>query len=381
MSALPDLVRDSLADLADTAAVPDGIADRALAAGARRRRRRTVLVAAAAVVVSVAMATPYAVLRADQATPPGAAHVRNAVFALHRGGSGDPNEKPEPNPRWEILDPRTGEYRNVVAGWVSAPTADLRYALVTALFTDPDPRRIGRLDTATGTVRWYTAPAPAVSAPQISPDGRHAAYWMNDSERMEGVAVVDLKTGQVNLIRIQRWPVTLDNAHAGNGWFYPPKEHEWRLDNHRITIHDTVYDLAGKRIGTLPLPADANTIAIRPDGDGALIQPGGKSGAFALTDAAGAVTSQFTLDLPPCPRAAQNCPRQLDFVGWRGTGEMLIWPGPGAYDRPDTPIEAVNLRTGERRTVHQIGGSPSVDGLITFPAERLAHEVRQRIAF
>jgi hypothetical protein len=381
MNALPDIVRDSLADLADTAAVPDGIADRALAAGDRRRRRRTVLVAAATVVAAAAVATPYAVLRADEVAP-GAPSARNAVFALHRGGSGDPNEKPEPDPEWEILDPGTGRYRKVVAGWVSAPSADLRYAMVTALFTDRDTFRIGRFDTHTGEIRWYPAPKPAVRAPQISPDGRHAAYWMDSSEETEGAAVVDLETGQVSRIKIERWPVVTGDPNVGWSWFYPPREHELRLDDDRVTLHDTVYDLAGKRTGRLRMPADANPIALRPDGKGALIQPGGEAGAFAVTDASGAVTSQFTLDLPACEGASQDCPRpEAAFVGWRGTDEMLVWPGPGVYNRPDTPIEAVDLRTGERRTIHRIGGSPSVDRLITTPADRLPREVRKRIAF
>jgi hypothetical protein len=380
MNALPDLVRDSLADLADTAAVPDGIADRALAAGARRHRRRTVLVAAAAMVAAAAVATPYAVLRADQAAPAGAAGARNAVFALHRGGTEGPG--PEPGTRWEILDPATGEYRSVVAGKVSAPTADLRHAVVTGLFTDPDTRRIGRYDTTTGEIRWYTGPAPAVSEPQISPDGRHAAYWMNDSERVEGVAVVDLDSGQVVQIRIERWPIAVDDKRVGDMWFYPPLAHEWLLDDDRVIIHDTVYDLAGKRLGTVPLPAGANPIAIAPGGEGALVQPGGKAGVYAVTDAAGAITSQFTLDLPACQGGAAVCmaPKPA-FLGWRGAGELLFWPGPGRYDRPDTPIEAVDARTGERRTIHRIGGSPSVDDLVTISADRLPRDVRKRIAF
>jgi hypothetical protein len=395
MSPLPELVRESLTDLADTAAVPDGIADRALAAGDARRRRRTVLVAAVAVVAAAAVATPYAVLRTGSAAPPGAPGARNAVFAMHRGGHGDPNEKPEPDPEWEILDPGTGQYRKVVAGMVSEPTADLRYAMLTALFTDRDTRRIGRYDTATGEIRWYTAPAPAVSKPQISPDGRHAAYWTNDTERMEGVVVVDLDTGQVTRIKIERWPIAVDDPRVSDMWFYPPREHEWLLANDRVTVHGTVYDLAGKRIDSVSLPAGTNPIAIRPDGKSALVQrgrnvavaapPDARAGvaSFAVTDATGAVTSEFTLALPTCaPEGPQDCPRpQPSFLGWRGTGEMIVWPGPGVYNRPDTPIEVVDIRTGERRTIHRIGGLPSVDRLVTMPADRLPPEVRERIAF
>jgi len=383
MSALPDLVRESIADFADTAAVPDGMAERALAAGEARRRRRTVLVAVAAVVAAAAVATPYAVLRADQVAPPGTADGRNAVFALHRGGAGDPKEteRSGPDPEWEILDPRTGQYRRVVAGMVSMPSADLRYAIVTSLFTDADPRRIGRYDTRTGEIRWYTGPAPAVSTPQISPDGRHAAYW-TDSHEGQGVAVVDLETGQVGRIRLERWRIVVDDDRVSDVWFYPPLPHEWLLADDRVTLHDTVYDLSGKRIGTLPLPADANPIAIRPGGEGALVQPGGKAETYAMADAAGAVTSQFKIALPTCRGASTDCPRpRPEFVGWRGTDELLVWPGPGDYDRPDTPIEAVDIRTGERRTIHRIGGSPSVDRLVTMPADRLPREVRHRIGF
>jgi hypothetical protein len=396
MTPLTDLVRDSLTDLADSAAVPDGIADRALAAGDARRRRRTVLVATAAVVAAAAVAAPYTVLRASSTAPPGAPAAQNAVFAMHRGGSGDPNEKPEPDPNWEILDPGTGRYRKVVAGMVSAPSADLRYAMVTPLFTVPDTARMGRYDTATGEIRWYTAPKPAVSTPQISPDGRHAAYPMDSSEEGEGFAILDLDTGQVVRIRTQRWAIADGDTNVSNTWFYPPRPHEWLLADDRVTIHDTVYDLAGNRIGRLPLPADTNPIAIRPDGKGALAQslPDGIGVArepgsgpdhadLVITDATGAVTNEFTLDLPTCdPDGPQDCPRPLPaFLGWRGSGEMLVWPGPGVYNRPDTPIEAVDIRTGERRVIHQIDGLPSVDRLVTMPADRLSGDVRKRIAF
>ncbi|BCB89966.1 hypothetical protein Psuf_072790 [Phytohabitans suffuscus] len=282
----------------------------------------------------------------------------------------------------------------MVAGRVSAPSADLRYAIVTTLFTDRDTRRIGRYDTRTGEVRWYTAPAPAVSTPQISPDGRHAAYWMDGAKELEGVAVVDLETGRVNKIKVERRPVAAGGAGVSYVSFYPPRGHAWWLDDDRLTLHDTVYDLAGERVGRLPLPADADLVALRPDGAGGLVRPLTPAGAgalppggtdatvtFAITDAAGAVTSRFTLDRPSCPSAAPDCPSPVpNFLAWRGANGMLVWPGPGSYDGPETAIDTVDVRTGERRTIHLISGPP-VDDLVTIPADRLAGDVRQRIAF
>ena len=91
----------------------------------------------------------------------------------------------------------------------------------------------------------------------------------------------------------------------------------------------------------------------------------------------------LTADLHICPpEGPQDCPlSRPSFVGWRGTREMLVWPESGVYNRPETPIEAVDIPTGERRTIHQIGGLPSVDRLVTMPADRLPREVRERIAF
>jgi hypothetical protein len=391
MKALPDIVRDSLADLADTAAVPDGIADRALAAGERRRRRRTVLVAAAAVVVAAAVATPYAVLRADSTAPPGLSGVRNAVFALHRGGipthDGDPMAVDR---HWQVLDPATGEYREVEATHVSAPTADLRYAALLRRVPDPGPTRLGRYDTASGETRWYDGPKPAHAPPQISPDGRHAAYW-SISEKGTDLVIVDLTSGWTTAIA-NAGPPPVASAPRTTPPSAPPDglpaatytsgsmTSGWRLDDDRVTVAGAVYDLAGRQIGTLPVPDGTHAVGVRPGDDGLVVQPDGQANVFALTDRRGAVIGQVTIP-PACPEQV-NCSRpKLQVLGWRGANELVVWPGMGPSRRSQTAIEAVDLRAGELRTVHALAGSPSVDGLVIMPADRLSREVRERIAF
>ncbi|WP_281903754.1 hypothetical protein [Phytohabitans aurantiacus] len=295
---------------------------------------------------------------------------------------------PEPrNVPWQVLDPKTGRYRDVNVGAVTTPTADLRYAMVAPL--GESLNRIGRYETTTGKIRWYDLPFE-VSGAYISPDGRHAAVlhygWIGQPTSGPEMAVVDLTTGQVK-------PFELDAATLSAAWTtldgpdgtvfdvpqLPLSMVSWKPDSRHFTLGNVILDLDGRRTGVLPVPAGTLMLGLAPDGAGVLVNPGKKAGTFALTDRAGGLAREVTVTWPcpsdpPCPNWAPT------FIGWRGPDQILIWHSP-APDKSDATIEALDLRTGTRETVHHIGGSPTIDRIIIASSAHLSDRARKTTAF
>jgi hypothetical protein len=404
MTRLIELVREDLSDLADSHPVPDGLAERAVAAGRRRRRRQVALVGVAAVAVAAAVVVPVAVRAGGDVTPGQAATGRNVIFAKKvatapRAASEDPG--------WQVLDPRTGRYRNAAVGDVSEPSADRRYAAVLPPYLDEDQSRIGRYETRTGKIRWYDAPAPSVDQPQISPDGRLAAYWV-DKPRPGGGAemvVVDLGSGKVTPIDVP--PAArpraetayvedpeLDPQNAGRPrttyLVYPPGDPSgWLLENRRLTVGAAILDLTGRRIGTLPLPERATPVSILPGGAGALVRPDGMLGVYARTDASGAVTHQVTLRICSHPDTPHDRTRGslctdavMRFHAWRTPDQILIKEvGYGRDGAWINSVEALDMVTGERKAVYRDTGVPPIGGMVLISADGLPRKIQRELAF
>lgn len=390
---LPARIHDELTRFADSAPVPDGLADRAVEAGARRVRRRTFLTGGAALVAVAAVSVPAAVAFGPEPLPPGAGDAPNVVFALHRGAwdpvppTTSPASPEARHSSWQVLDPTTGRYRDVNVGAVTNPTADLRYAMVAPL--GESLNRIGRYETTTGKIRWYDLPFE-VSGAYISPDGRHAALlhlgWSDEPVSGPEMAVVDLATGQVK-------PFELDAATLSAAWTtlegpdgivldvsHPALSIvSWLPDSQRFTVGNVILDLDGRKTGVLPVPANALMLDLAPAGAGMLVNPDKKAGTFALTGSTGGLTRQVSVTWPcptdpPCPNWAPT------FIGWRDPDQILIWHSP-APDKSDASIEALDLRTGARETVHHIGGSPTIDQIIIASSAHLSDRARKTRAF
>ncbi|MGN9909739.1 hypothetical protein ACTMTJ_19520 [Phytohabitans sp. LJ34] len=402
MTRLTELVREDLSDLADSHPVPDGLAERAVAAGRRRRRRRTALVGAAAVAVAAAVVVPVAVRLGGDVAPGQAATGRNVIFA--KKVATRPKAASE-DPGWQVLDPRTGRYRTAAVGDVSEPSADRRYAAVLPPYLDTDQARIGRYETRTGEIRWYDAPAPSVDQPQISPDGRLAAYWVDKPTPGAAMTLVDFGSGKVTPIDAAAFAglraeiayvedPELGPSSAGRPrttyLLYPPGDPiGWRLENDRLTVGAAILDLNGRRTGTLPLPEKAAPVSILPGGAGALVRPEGMLGVYALTDATGAVTHRVTLRICSHPETPHDRTRGslctdavMRFHAWRTPDQILIKEvGYGPNGEWTNSLEALDLVTGERRAVYRDTGVPPIGGLVLISADGLPRKVQRELSF
>jgi len=350
VTALPDLVRSELQDLADSHPPPAGLADRSIRAGHRRRRRAVAAVAAACVlgvalplaVVAVRLSGPAGVI--DTVTT-GDTNARNVVYAVHRGAWDNAGQTP-----WQILDPTSGDYRDLAAGWVSEPSSDLRYAMILPPWVYkpgemPGPAtRVGRYESANGKIRWYDI-GRGIAEPQISPDGRRAV--VAEAYGAPGRPVVlDLDSGATQTVTLEP---TAEDAIEGS---YGTSDLRWHPDSqHLVAGGHIVVDLRGRVTKILPVPADAAAVALRPTGNGLLVQP--QDGGYALTDDRGRIVA----------RAALN--QTYGFETWRGRNGIVLH---GDADQ----FLGLNLRSGDLRTVYTMPQNPlRVDNVIVAPADAL----------
>lgn len=441
MTDLPHLIRGELAELAGSRPLPAGFGDRVLAASRRRRRRRLVTGVAALATVGVVLSAGLAFAPGGSSSADRAA--ANAIFAYLGSDGGTPGPL-----RWHVLDPATGEYRIADVATVTAPSTTLRYAAVAPPWpggvigagVSPE-KKIGRYDTATGTIEWYDVHVTLGNEPRISPDGRYAVAAVENRSRPEEalrkLVLVDFDTGRVDLVNID--PATaaasMGTITAGPGFSWgvshPGDGLNWHPDSRHLIIGNVIVDLAGRPTGTLPVPDNSLMVSVRPDGTGMLVELPPhmtvRIRTYALTDLSGALTSQVTLSLcariKPAPPAIPGHPRELpsptggasyadpsphtsshpvptgsgpatprpgptdeacwssrnEFLGWRGTGTILV--GSGSASLPST-IDAVDLTTGEQRTVyrsHEFWMAKTQ--LVIVPAEHLSDQARRRVGF
>jgi hypothetical protein len=417
MSSLPELVHDSLTNLTGAAAMPPGLGERAILAGKRRRRRRAALVAVAATVAVAALVLPFAVLSGGGPPAPATAGPQNVLFAVRHTEYLAQSGKESDVHRWEVLDPATGDYRDVLVRTVSEPTADLRYAAVLPKGDgDQAQAKVGRYETTTGALRWYELPLrPDFAA--ISPDGRYAVARSWDSVvQATAVAVVDLRTG-----RVRRF----DTAHlyepepsVGTGGPKPTRpvlpraglatldeqspEITWDPDSRRLRFGTAVTDLDGRLTAQLALPPDTGFVSVHPDGD-TLIRTGLATTDYALVDGTGTVrygraAGDWTCEVMPANPRPDRCGKPwAQFLSWRGRHQILIqtapdqyWPAQAGSTAPGTEAryEALDLRTGRQEAVFP----PHFDGdasdgdiahsfVVVISAEGLSPAVRDRRAF
>ncbi|GAA4473796.1 hypothetical protein [Phytohabitans houttuyneae] len=420
MNSLPDLVRDSLTDLTDTAQMPSGIGERAMVAGRRRRRRRSALVAAAALVTGAALVVPFAVLSGGEAPTPGASGPENVLFAVRHTEYLAPSPAESDVHRWEVLDPETGRYRDVMVKMVSEPTVDLRYAAVLPKGDgDLVPNKVGRYETTTGALRWYDIPFRPDFV-TISPDGRYLAArgWL-DAVQAADIAVVDLDTGQVRRFDTAQLYATAEPPSGpdrtkptlprlGVAMFDErTPEIAWSPDSRHLVFGGAVTDLDGRRTGDLARPDETAIVSVHRGGAGNLIRTGFAATDYAVVDSAGAIRYG---KIPGDWTCEPNTGKQLDrcgkpwavFVSWRGEDQILVQTGPDPYARtqigtappaheptvePATYI-AVDLRTGH----HEPVSVPHFDGdgsdgdiahsfVVVISADELSPAVRDRVAF
>jgi hypothetical protein len=423
MNNLPDLVRESLTDLTDAATMPPGLGERAMTAGKRRRRRQTALVGVAAGVAVAAVVLPFAVLPRGGAPAPATARADNVLFAVRHTEYLATSDRESDVHRWEVLDPVTGDYRDVLVKYVSEPTTDLRYAAVLPKGDGAQtPSKVGRYETTTGALRWYDIPVrPDFAA--ISPDGRYAAArgW-DDAAQAADIAVVDLETGQVRRFNTAHLyvRVVLPTPPAGS----PEKpalprvgmamfdertqEIAWAPDSRHLLFGAAVTDLDGRQTGELARPDETGVVSVHRDGAGTLIRTGLEPTDYAVVDGTGAVLygradGDWTCETTVPPVGLGRCGKPWStFLSWRGREQVLIQTGPDPYAQAGTgtvpptttpPVEeatyvALDLRTGHREAV----SVPRFDGdgsdgdiahsfVVVISAEGLPPAVRDRLAF
>lgn len=417
MNSLPDLVRESLTDLTSTAAMPPEVGQRAMVAGKRRRRRRATLVGVTAAVAGAALVLPFAVLRGGQAPPPATAGPQNVLFAVRHTEYLAQSEMESDVHRWEVLDPATGDYRDVLVKAVSDPSTDLRYAAVLAEGDGAQtPRKVGRYETTTGALRWYDVPFHPDFA-VISPDGRYLAArgWL-DAVQAADIAVVDVETGQVR---------RFDTAHIYSV-AEPPSGPEpptlprlgvamydervpqvaWTPDSRHLVFGAAVTDLDGRLTGELARPEETAVVSVHRGGAGTLVRTGFAVTDYAVVDGTGAVRygpvpGDWTCDRVPEARIDRCGKRWAVFLSWRGRDQILIQtrPDPYAQERsgsappatepPERPAYiALDLPTGRHTSV----SVPAFDGdgrdadiahssVVVISADGLSPSVRDRVAF
>jgi hypothetical protein len=400
MNALPDLVRESLVDLTDAAVLPPGLGERAVAAGRRRRQRRKVLVGAAAAVAVAAAVAPVAVLAGRGPTQPAVTFAENAVFAVRHVEHLATSDAESDVHRWEVLDPQTGDYRDVYVKMVSQPTTDLRHAAVIPKGDGAQvPRRIGRYDTTTGAVRWYDVPVrPDETA--ISPDGRYAMVveWTG-ATTIADLAVVELSTGTVTRFDVDHDiggaepPTTPAEPDIEAPIPPPPSSFEtpafsWAPDSRHLLLGRLLLDLEGRPAGQLPVPDGTRIVSVNRGDAGTLVHFYGTTGEYAVVDAAGTIRHRTGIDIPcsPSPPVESGCGQRSwpQFLSWRGTDQILVQTGPGSA----AGYAAVDLATGE----HEAVSPPPVDGdgvrgdyastfMVVISADGLSPAVRERVAF
>lgn len=388
MSSLDRLIREELAEIADSMPVPHDLADRVIRRHLQRRwwRRLGAGFCALAVAAAAGAAVTLQVGSSDpQPAPPG-----NVVYAIRETGG----LKVPPYEPWRVLDPKTGLYRTVDVGSVSAPTADLRYAAVTPPRVGgiQPPPKIGRYASTTGEIRWYDIPNTPHGDPIISPDGRYAAVAGSD-----GVMVVDLATGKmVRTLVAMPYVLTGPETVGQPGTFSVAEPKRlitgelqvhgnaamWLPDSRRILIGEYVLGLDnGGRV--LSRPQGWAVLSGRPDGSGLLVfrpdasvfRADGRRKAldtkddpptgwtYGVTDGKGKIVRQVTVK-PDClpPGTTPFC-WDSAAIGWRGPDQLLL----GAVnDKNQWSIRAVDLNDGSSRVVKRI--ESSVDRLVIAPA-------------
>jgi hypothetical protein len=370
VTALPDLVRRELQDLADSHPPPAGLADRSIRAGQRRRRRAFVAVAAACV---LGVALPLAVAAVRPSGPAGVldtvttGDARNVVYAVHRGAWDNAGQAP-----WQVLDPTSGGYRELAAGQVTEPSSDLRYTVIHPPWVYepgkmPEPAtRVGRYESATGQTRWYDI-GRGIAEPRISPDGRRAV--MGEGIGVPGrLVLLDLDTGATESVTLE------PAAAAAIRGSYATSDIRWHPDSrHLVVARHIVVDLRGRVTKTLPVPAGATAVALRPAGNGLLVQP--QDGGFALTDDRGRIVARVSLNQtcqpegePPAQRTV--CRPAYGFATWRGQNGIVVGSG---FDQ----FHGLNLRSGDLRTLHTMPQDPlRVDNVIVASADALPADSR-----
>jgi hypothetical protein len=431
MTSLPDLIRDELTALADSSPVPADLGARAIAGG-RRRRRRFGAAFAAATAAGIGLTLLIASVSGGLA--PAAPAKANAVFAYYAFPGG------QERVGWHVLDPVTGDYRPLDVATVTAPTADLRYAAVSAAWpaeieAEADlshQRRLGRYDTSTGAIRWYDVPVPLDTAPHISPDGRYAAVVVPRSagDLFGRLLLVDLASGQATGFDVPlAGAASAVQTGVGSPFGFFDDGLTWRPDSRHLALGTAIVDLSGHRAGSLPLPPDTILVSASPDGAGALVEPESlmldANHTYELTDGSGAVTARVTAagcadstpravtpvpgqSVPPGPSSpdpsavgpaafdASATPSSIArpsnvvsvcssdhnaFLGWRGPATILVMSG----NKPRFTIDSLDLRTGVRRVLRDMPlPYTTVQGLtamVVVPMDGLSDQARDRAGF
>jgi hypothetical protein len=407
MNSLPDLVRESLSDLTQAAEMPPEVGERAMVAGRHRRRRRAALVGVAAVAAAAALVLPFAVLGGGKPPAPAMTGPENVLFAVRHTRYLAHSDKESDVHRWQVLDPATGEYRDLMVKKVSEPTTDLRYAAVLPKGDGAHVlAKLGRYETTTGALRWYDIPIrPDVVA--ISPDGRYAAAmgW-DDTVEAADVTVVDLETGQVRRFNTAPLYEATEPPGTVGGSETPPEEVAWAPDSRHLLFGAAITDLDGRRTGEVVRPADTGLVSVHRGGAGTLVKTGPAPTDYALVDGTGALRHRTRVGDRTCeptlaPNGLDRCRQPwARFVSWRGAEQILIQRGPapnaGAQigSPPGTPApreevryEVLDLRTGrhEAVSVPHFDGDGSdgdiADSFVVISADGLSPAVRDRVAF
>ncbi|MGP3961604.1 hypothetical protein ACTWPT_36965 [Nonomuraea sp. 3N208] len=313
-----ELVKNTLTAVADQAVVPAGLAQRAW----RQRTRRRITTATTAAVAMIAAVTAGTItvpsldgrddgqiatsvitpssVAADPGHPTPQSRVAagsvtlTAYASCPQGGTGC---------SWSMLDLGTGRYRTTPWGWV-AVSRDGSTAAV--LERSLPARRIGVLDTATGTVRrWIDLDRADAGGLVWSPDGRRLLVTAYNADpglvdasggqtSRTGFYIVDADSGRATFHRLPGDPASLGmradlswsrdgsliweetgspqqprRYYALDGTARPGPEQESRSDQPAGASPDGGRLAHGGKMGSAPFVADIAS------GETTLLQPSG----------------------------------------------------------------------------------------------------------
>jgi len=374
MTRLQEMVRAELSAIADGARPPTGLADTAIAVGARRRRLRALAAGGAVLAVTLAVGIQFAHDRRASKNVfddgPGV-DGSNVVYASTTNWLRGP---------WSILDTTNGGYRDVNVVSVSPPTTDLRYAVV----LDAKQDRFGRYESSTGQITWFPAPFMLKLA-LISPDGRYllgASYDPDDMAR-QGIAIHEYLGGQHTFVVLDTRTGSTTTFEANQRDFLPASQAAnwavtWLADSQHFAWGNVIFDLEGTVTKQLPIPEESKQVAVRPNGDGLFVityeshdtnplssaDPLQTTGLAVLVDSTGRVTHRTNLacnvpvpiQSPPAETESPNDDPSAPPAGSESPDGASAAPGgtdpPNDASSPPTP-------SGDDTLVPGVFGGPS----------------------
>ncbi|SNT56871.1 hypothetical protein SAMN05421812_11044 [Asanoa hainanensis] len=309
---LAGALRQTFDEIADAGPPPQGLA-RAALAGARRSRRGRVG-GAVALALCAALASGVAVSglgeeggqggqgQAGQGGPPLNAP-GDAVVMAYSGVRDLAVEDGSPAFNYSLLlDRATGKYERIAYRYAMPSPDGERVLVAVGDNSAPHPSRVGIMNRATGSVRWFPDIPGTVGDGVWSPDGKRVAFrntsksgpitaLVADAETLtsDEVPLPDFREGDVRM----RW--TPDSAGFAITLARSPDE-----ATAAQASEVRYYGLDGKQRHSLPVPDASFTAAPAFSAGGQLAVSGPKGGdgplEVAIVDPqSGAVHSRFTL--------------------------------------------------------------------------------------